>query len=566
MKSGLKLGMLLLAAVGMVSELDAGLRERRIIAHGWDLLWADTDDLARNREQLVLLPVDGLTVAVKRDIPGEASVNFLFAMGAEERWKPEWLAGDGANLRSLAQGGLKHNFLTTMLAAGRRLRWDDDHAWGNVVHNFGVMAGVARDGEARGLLFDPEDYAGAHQFRWSEADGSYEETARLARRRGAQLMEAIAQEYPDITILAFWLFSMHQHFIYAEAPAEAERAAGDLWFPFLNGMLDALPPEATLIDANEWGYFFEGSEFFERAIEVKDYALDAVAPENHSKYRNQVRTGFGLYLDMYTNSPDRGAFYSGEWNGSRLNRLCRNLSFAMKAADGYCWFYGEAFRWVDWDWGTADRAPAGTWEEQLPGFQSAVKFMRTPFAVGREIWETQRREGTLVNLVVNPKCDPAYPAVERKNSPYWTWEWGNLPAGWGFWQMTPVGREPGTFEPHSAAGADDRFCAKATGVFEGCFMVSIPVEPGQWYAVEAFASGVRKPTTTVRFMNSGRFMNLYCGIAVDPGNANAPDGWQRLFGIVEVPEGAEELLLLMNCNLAPGDSIRYDNPGIFRLF
>ena len=91
--------------------------------------------------------------------------------------------------------------------------WFDDAGWRNIVEHWRIAAWVARQSGFKGILFDPEPYAPPHaQFSYSaqpERDKhTFDEYCAKARQRGREVMEAVAEEYPDITIFCFFMNSV----------------------------------------------------------------------------------------------------------------------------------------------------------------------------------------------------------------------------------------------------------------------------------------------------------------------------------------------------------------------
>ena len=226
------------------------------------------------------------------------------------------------------------------------------------------------------MAIDFESY-GAAQFRFDPAQGrTFAEATQLARRRGAQFVQAVAQEYPDAVLLALWLNSIHFKAGRSTQPESIlVSSAYGLLPAFIDGMLDALPPDMILVDGCEHGYYMDSAEaYLQAANEMRSWhgaCARLVSPENRAKYRQQVQAGFGFYLDMYLN-PEGNRYYFPPLDGSRLARLERNLGFARDAADEYVWIYGEQCRW----WGPRRELPntAGQgrlWEEAMPGHHSS---------------------------------------------------------------------------------------------------------------------------------------------------------------------------------------------------
>ena len=158
------------------------------------------------------------------------------------------------------------------------------------------------------------------------------------------------------------------------------RRKGELFIPFLDGMLDAMPPTAKFVDGDENSYNYSayslgGMTFSDKAC-ANRACISLVSPENREKFRAQVLIGNAMYLDRYTNK--KGAFYfTGPLSGSRLHQFDENLNAALRAADEYVWLWCEKFAWIDWKvHGKPLRriafAEHRTWDEELPGMYDSI--------------------------------------------------------------------------------------------------------------------------------------------------------------------------------------------------
>jgi len=540
--------------LAVLLSLSASAREAKLIGHSWDLLGVRPADVARNLDAWEQVPLDGISLAVACEPSSGVKIGYATVM-TDPAWERAWFTEEAAVLRQCASRNLAYNFLTTFWAPKTRLAWNDDAAWARCAHNLGVAVWLAKAGGAKGLLMDPEDYPESRQYQLVAGDAPYDETASLARRRGAQVMQAMAAEYPELTLLSFWLLSFRPAYLNGmDDPVALAREAGDLWPAFVNGLLDALPPGARLVDGNEHGYRYEAAkqDFYLSAWAVQNKALGLVAPENRAKYRTQVRTGFGLYLDMYTNPPE-SPWYFGEVAGSRLNHFALNAAQALDAADGYVWVYGEKMDWIAWQ-GTV-RKPQPTWGSRLPGFGELLGILRDP-ASARARVERRRAAGTLTNLLSNASCAPVSAggaAGFRK---------GKLPPSWGFWQHEK--RAQGVCGLDASKGAGDTYSLRAEGVGEGCFIAKTPVCAGGWYAVEASAQGTA-PSVRVRWNREGRWHAEALDVMIGFGEPG-PDGWRHAFGLVQVPAGADTLVLLLGMRQAAGETTWFDNAAVHPLF
>ncbi len=537
-------------------------QRKKFIAHGWDLLSCSPQILLENIDALEQLPLAGLSIRMLAKNDSGKTVWSSSPLVCE-RLKPEWLDHHRPALKRVCGGTLKDNFITTMWAPQKRLAWQDDEAWDRAANNLGVLMALAKEVGARGLLIDPEDYPKSKQYDYlgSADGGSYREIATLARKRGAQLMQAMGNAYPNGTLLAFWLFSLSNLSLYkgTTAPAQILETSGNLWYPFLEGMLDVVPEDFTMVDATENGYTmkFEDYDFYKAALNIQRDPIRFLSPENHKKYRHNVQVGFGLYLDMYTNQDPTKYYYHPPLNGSRVNRLYENVKQAMEASDEYCWLYGEQFHWTDWK--TPPRKQAPSWESQLPGMNKVLAKLLDPQKVLAEQFNAVKQKGELKNLVTNSECAPIKPA-NAKEGTYDDWEAGNLPEGWHFWQHTKMGK----FFLDTTTGYGDKYSARAEGIGSGCFLVKCPAAPSADYAVEAYHKGKLAASVRVRWQNQNKWVVPEKDF-IFSFDEDAKDGWKKATGFVTVPHEADMMVVLLGCNLGPEDSANFDLPKVYKI-
>lgn len=527
--------------------------EKKMIGHSWDLLGVRPADVARNLDAWEKVPLDGISLAVNKKLPDGKSVGFGSIMN-DPQWEKPWFSEEVKTLQQCASRNLKNNFLTTFWAPKKRLAWNDDAAWARFATNIGVVAWLAKEGQAKGILIDPEDYPGTRQYFLATGDAPFEETAALARKRGAQVMRSMAAEYPDITLLSFWMLSMYPVYFTVDDPCSAAAEAGNLWPAFLNGMLDELPLGARMVEGDEHAYRYEAAkkDFYLAAWRAQNKALALVEPVNRVKYQTQVLAGFGLYLDMYTN-PTNSPWYFGEVDGSRLSHLRDNFAQALDAAQEYVWVYGEKMDWVKWAGTSREKNP--TWEEMLPGFTATLEQLRNPRQWARKKVAQQRQCGTLTNLVVNGACVPA------KTEGAEGFRKGELPPSWWCWRHEK--KRPGVFGTETQKGNGDRFSLCAMGVEEGCFGTSICTVPGKQYVVEADVQGVA-PAVHINWKRRGAWDWSLAGVPVPLAKAGA-EGWRHAFGLVQVPAGADELVLMLNVRQEAEGRTWFDNVNVYSL-
>jgi len=364
-------------------------------------------------------------------------------------------------------------------------------------------------------------------------------------------MQAVAEEFPDAAILSFFLNSICSRALGRPDPSPLLAAEGYGLLPaFLDGWLDAAPPGVVMVDGHEHAYRYNSDlEFLEAANLIRGPCQELVSPGNRAKYRTQVQTGYGIYLDAHANPPD-SPWYIDPKGGPPVERLRANVRAAVRCADTYVWVYGEKCRW----WPTPNKGVTErTWPEALPGCEDALRHARDPLAWGR--WKVDRltRAGTLKDLLAGG--DFTAPPPEK----------GGRPDGWGAWQADG---SKGAFAWDAGAGAAAPGAARLSAMANGCLIGKVDARPGERYAVEAAARVqgrgdavvvVRWQTADDHWTAEARDVSVAC-----PG----PRGrWQRLFTVAEVPEGAGRLVVLLAARgqASDADVTWFDDVHAYRL-
>ncbi|HUU09309.1 MAG TPA: hypothetical protein VM431_02070 [Phycisphaerae bacterium] len=550
------LALAVLAAASGAADAGTGRdvrRPKKLIAVGWDLFF-DTHWLLAHHAEMDQRPFDGITInVVGRDDDGKpVEMRLAFRKGA---WKEAWFDAARADLVACKFRNLRDNFLMVWANPGD-VDWFDDDGWRDIVEHWRLAARLAKRSGCRGLCFDPEPYYGPHAaFTYAAQTGrqdhSFAAYAAKVRERGREVMKAVAAEFPEATILAFFLNSICGRATGHADPAPLLEADGYGLLPaFVDGWLDAAPPTVTMVDGHEHAYRYNSDvEFLEGANLIRNTCQEFVSPENRAKYRAQVQVGYGVYLDAHINPPT-SPWYIDPLGGPRVERLRANVAAACRAADEYVWVYGEKCRW----WPTPNkRVTERTWPEALPGCEDALRFARDPVAGARWKVEELRKASALQDLMaggdflVGPK------------------EAGGRPDGWGAWQDSA---SKGAFAWDADVGAAAKGSARLAGVANGCLIAKIEVKPGQRYAVEAVRrlKGAGDAVLVVRWQTAddtwtaeARDVSVPC--------TGPRDAWAEMFGVAEVPEGAGKLvvLLLARGQKSADDLAWFDDVRVYRL-
>ncbi len=548
----------LVVAAGIVTATAA---DKKFIEVGWDI--PDTVFLREHfREMEAEGPFSGVIFRVEAKSDAGKVVSTQSGWNREP-WKKEWFESALNDLKACQFAKFTDNFIL-FNATPQLIDWNDDEGWRALENKARICAWLARASGAKGLALDFEPY-GENQWKFDPTKGmTFSETAARARTRGAQFVQGVTAEMPDAVLLTFFLNSVVSRAGRADNPEAilAQEHYG-LLPAFLNGMLDAATPGLVIVDGCENGYYLDSVEAYQRAaLDMRAWngpALRLVAPENRAKYRAQVQAGFGFYLDMFIN-PVGNRYYRGPLDGSRLKHLSRNLGAARDAADEYVWIYGEQCRW--WS-GLAREKPwreeqlkqtAGrgrAWEQALPGITRAIAWARDADTAAREEIAVLKARGSVTNLLVNADFR-APPAPDS-----------TLPTNWSAWQDEK--QATGKFSWDEKVGGGS---ARATKVSQGCFIQKIPAAPGDTFVVQAncLEEGSSAAAVTIRWQTGD---GKWAREADDRTFTFAPGSgeWKKTFGLVTVPPGVGQLVVLLNVHAqqTDTDACWFDNVELYRL-
>lgn len=511
----------IVCALAIFGAVDAGARVK-FVAHGWDMMDMEPAAVAANAEALAKTGVDGLTLALPPRQQADGTKADVFALSDKVAVAYDTYADAVPCWRQVVRHEeLRESFLCCGFWAFKSA-WTDDAKWRVMAGNMRVLARLAKEGGLRGLFLDNEDYGKRRQFMHRPAECDYATARKLARQRGREVFAGVFEEFPEIRILPFWLLSQVKGYAECADPVAAMKAEGNLWPDFVNGMLDAIPPQAQLVDGDEYAYSYDYTS--------KDYALAAsrqlvgllplVEPENRAKYRAQMSVGFGFYLDGYT-STNRSAFYRGPVNGSRLEHLRLNLQDAAKNADEYIWLYGEKFSWVKWRFPDKPRltrkySVERTWEDAHPGLRSVLREVRNP-------------AGGLTERVIAARAKGAnrFPEALAREK-----HWSNKNCG--SYKVDPKGGIGGALS--------------VTGVRNGCYELPVSVNPGETWVADMYMEGSCGPgmRPSMCYQDSSGKWHWELGTVHCENMGADTVGRTRFCGLVRIPEKMTTLVLMLN--------------------
>jgi hypothetical protein len=252
------------------------------------------------------------------------------------------LAPSLADLKAAPLKRMTHNFLRFNTAPGE-IDWFDDFS--AVIANARLAGRFAKEAGCEGILFDDEAYTRPlFQYRKQRdaATRSWDEYAAQARRRGAEVMAAFQEGFPDVPVLLTFGHSLPWKQSEQGKKPLSEVDYG-LLAPMLDGMIDAARGKSRIIDGYELAYGYKDPAQFDTAVEaMRRGALPIVA--DPKRYAEFCRLGFGIWLDK--------DWREVPWNDADLSKnyftpaaFEASVRHALARTDEYVWIYSETPRW-----------------------------------------------------------------------------------------------------------------------------------------------------------------------------------------------------------------------------
>lgn len=413
---------LILFSVSTILTTSSFAKEKKYIAFGWEFRNITPAHILANADKFAGLPIDGVGIVLSANKPKYGKFSQI-SLTDDKPWIYEAFADQVPILREIVKKpGLKESFLAGYRAPIRRSAWTDDTAWAAIATNMAVVARIARESGIKGISIDHEDYRQQRQYYRLDTDPSYDETCKLARKRGKQVFEAVFREHPSAILLSFWVLSEDRSYFATRNPAALMRQKQDLWPSFIAGILDALPPTGRLIEGDEHGYRHEyfNRDFHAAAINAKILGAQLLPEDVRGTYASRVEQSFGQHLDMFTHpyTPGKRATWSvGPIGGSRLEHFRRNLTDATDLASEYVWLWGQSYTWIDWDKESHKNASVKydtNWEDLLPGLHEMLATVKGGDEAEIRRLESLKAKGLATNLLAKTRVNQWKPAKDTR--------------------------------------------------------------------------------------------------------------------------------------------------------
>ena len=321
----------------VTSPVFAGMKDKKIIVYG-DV--PDTQFVREHIQDMEKGPFDGVVIHVGRRDAGDSISSSPWG---KKKFEPKDYEFAIEDLKANKFQRLTENFIQTVTVPGD-VDWFDPE-WSTIAHNFACLAQIAKQGGCKGIILDPEVYVSYPV--WSYADlprelksaHTYKEYQAKARERGREWIRAVNKEFPDITILSLWGYSLPYIETHIWARRPLEDIPSTLLTAFFDGIVDAATPQTVLVDGYESSYTYRDRwEFLKgRKWSVTD---SLVVSRSRKEFKKHVRSGFGIWMDTDNFRPDDPSHNYFTPAGFRAA-----VNYALDTCDKYVWIYSEKTPW-----------------------------------------------------------------------------------------------------------------------------------------------------------------------------------------------------------------------------
>jgi hypothetical protein len=370
--------LLLLLLFLPMTAVETQANGKKLIEYGWD---APPPNFFRQQiRDMERRPFDG--VILKLNAGKEVFKKTAYPTSA--------FTQDRRDLAATTSAKLTDNFVVMWSGMDEGWDWFDDRDWAAAEKNIYNFAKTAAVGRFKGIAFDSEPYTKSSPWKYYQQPQQQQQTfaryQQQVRKRGAQFMRTVQSAQPGTQVLTFGLLSwLKDLWATPIEPTQLQQQLArhdyGLWPAFVNGMLDATQPSATIVEGHEWAYYFYKTAWFDatRAAIFNSARRLFVAPKNQRKYDRQVKLGQSVYLDLVLDAlpggdkdPRTGKttqhFLSP---ADRFRLLEHNVYHSLRTADRYTWMYSES---ADW------------WQNKIPpGAEATIRRAQAKISKGQPL-------------------------------------------------------------------------------------------------------------------------------------------------------------------------------------
>ncbi|MDX1932704.1 MAG: hypothetical protein SFU56_08885 [Capsulimonadales bacterium] len=331
----------ILAVILTIGGAAAQTEGKKLIELGWDI--PDTGFMRANIAEMEKSPFDGTIFFAFAPRDSGGRINLSRSAWSKTPFSPEMARPAIEDLKATKFRKFTDNFLRVDLMPAD-IDWFDDYS--PVVGNLRLMARIAREGGVKGIFLDTEQYANkgyifTYDKQRNRSTKSLEQYGEQARQRGREILEAIQEEYPDLTLILS--FGRSLAITERGKPRKSSGIRYDLLPAFVDGLTDAARGKTSIVDGFEPSYKYREKSQFADAYRIIKEEAAREAPDA-DRYRKYVTAGFGIWLDADWQKTG-WSMTSAAGNYFPPDDLRDAVRAALNRSDRYVWVYSQKPNW-----------------------------------------------------------------------------------------------------------------------------------------------------------------------------------------------------------------------------
>ena len=316
----------MMASSSVFADKLSELQHKKLIASGWHM--PSSSYVHEHFQEMEQLPFDGIIV-------GE-----FYPFWSNMRDQKDKLNQFVADMKSTPFKKFTDNFIGVE-SGNDKFDWFDDKQCQEIVTNWRLLARAVKQAGFKGIKFDPECYEGPSLYNYDSLlhkdTKSPEEYSSRISKVAADIITAINEEYPNITILYYFgpsVVSSNRDY----------RGWCGMMPAFVDGMLSNAKKGFKIVDGYEQAYGYRTAKQYSEAR--RQMMATAKLSKYPTKYRQHVQVGFAFWPDQMAGNPLIGR------KSFDVNNIMNNYYLPDEAAyagnnallysDEYVWMWAES--------------------------------------------------------------------------------------------------------------------------------------------------------------------------------------------------------------------------------
>ncbi len=301
--------------------------KKKLIASGWHMPAASY--IREHIADMEKLPFDGLIIGT------------FYPYWQNMRDQHDELAKFVSDMKATRFVKFTDNFIGVESGNDGGFDWFDEARCQQLVDNWRTLARAAKQAGMKGLKIDPECYEGPSLYNYEtlmhRSTKTPEEYSAQVEKVASQIMVAINEEYPDITLLYYFGPSVVGY------PRNLKGWCG-MMPAFVDGMIKHAKKGFKIIDGFEQAYGYRTEkQYAEARQKMVDTAKHSAYP---SAYRKHVQVGFAFWPDQMAGNPTIGrkSFDAKEISNNYYlpDEVAYAANNSLRYADEYVWMWAES--------------------------------------------------------------------------------------------------------------------------------------------------------------------------------------------------------------------------------